>query len=81
MSLKLDQGGPKPSSLQNQQQWEIEPVDGHDSDQTFMDSPQPTLHLAPFKRTSLPFKMLFQAREPELFYEASMREQSGKIWT
>ena len=29
-------------------------------------SPQPILHLAPLSRTSLPFKMLFQACEPML---------------
>ena len=29
-------------------------------------SPQPILHLAPLSRTSLPFKMLFQACEPVL---------------
>ena len=29
-------------------------------------TPQPTLHLAPLNRTSLPFKMLFQACEPML---------------
>ena len=38
----------------------------HASFHMLMASPQPILHLAPLRRTSLPFKMLFQACESVL---------------
>ena len=46
--------------------------------QTLIDSPHPTLHLAPLKSTSLPWSMLLHACEPDIESVASIIVQSGK---
>ena len=48
------------------------------SDQILVEAPLPILHFAPFLITSLPCKILFQAKEPDLDSFASIIEQFGK---